>query len=282
MEIKKKLAFLFLGILLIGFVSAVAVRDISLNNLKPGESGKVIIEIENVFTETIEDVSLMIDVKETIFTTVGSSEFTVDEIEEDENKRFTFEIKSPNGAELGDYQIPYKLTYFIDGEKRTKEGSFGVRLSSESEIDFDLKTENPVLGMNGKIVLRIINKGFGDINFVSVRVFPDGYSLLSEKQVYVGNVESDDFENVNLDVVFTGSNPKLKAIVEYRDFENNKVLKNVDLPVEIYTKKQAEELGIIENNKNFTYIGAVILLIVIWITYRRIKKRRRLKNNKSN
>ena len=50
--------------------------------------------------------------------------------------------------------------------------------------------------------MKIINSGFGDIKFVNVQIFPDGFILLGSANDYIGNVDSDDFESATFDVIF--------------------------------------------------------------------------------
>tara|TARA_Y100000034_G_scaffold136405_1_gene212672 strand:+ start:234 stop:1055 length:822 start_codon:yes stop_codon:yes gene_type:complete len=264
------------------FVSAVSVENVQVDVLNPGEEGRIVVDIENVFNRDVEDVSLEINVAGLPFTTVGTSQLSVDEIRDGDDERFAFKIKSSNDIELGDYQIPYTLKYILSNNEVIRSGSFGVRVTADSEIEFGVETERAVMGEQGKIEFKIINKGFGDIKFTDVKIFPDGYSLISEQQVYVGNVDSDDFESVNFDVIFNSKNPKVKILVEYKDFENNLIRDNLEFPINIYSREKAVELGIIEENKTQLYIGIVVGILIIWYVFRKFGKRRRLKKSKNN
>ena len=76
-----------------------------------------------------------------------------------------------------------------------KKGSFGVEVSAKTELSYSVESEMNVIGEQGRIALKIINSGLGDIRFVNVKLgTASGYDLLSPSQVYVGTVNSDDFE----------------------------------------------------------------------------------------
>ena len=112
------------------------------------------------------------------------------------------------------------------------------------------------MGRQSKINLKIVNKGLADARFVSVNLNPSGFTLLSEKEVYIGTVDSDDFETATFEVIFTSEKPKLTATVEYTDFDNSKKLDEVNLPTKVYTQEKAIELGIIQrNNCYYLYWG---------------------------
>ena len=103
--------------------------------------------------------------------------------------------------------------------------------------------------------------------------------MLSESQVYIGSVDSDDFETATFDVIFNKENAKIIAIIEYKNFNNEKITENINFPLNIYSEKRAIELGIIKKNNTPLYIAVVVTLILFWILWRTIKKRRRIKKS---
>ena len=196
-------------------------------------------------------------------------------IESEDREDFGFVIKANNDAEAGNYNIPYVLDY--DGLAVPKAGTIGVTVSGSADLAFSVERENPVVGSHGKITLKIVNKGIADARFVSLNVLPSGFTLLSDSDVYIGEIKSDDFETEKFDVIFTSTTPTLSAIVEYVDFDNNKVEKTVNLPVEVYSREKALELGIIKQSRTGLYLGIVIGLFLIWFVWRKISKARKRK-----
>ena len=108
------------------------------------------------------------------FTIVGSSEKDIDDLDEDDDDGVSFIIKASTDITPGDYNIPYLIEYINaeeDNETFEKTGSFGLRVSAKTEIDFIVEVrENAIVGQEGKISLEIINKGLGEIKSVSVQI----------------------------------------------------------------------------------------------------------------
>ena len=154
---------------------------------------KIDIEVENIFSDDVTDVSISLSLANLPFIPLGASEDSVDEIKEDDSEDFIFTIKASNDAVPGDYEIPYTLQYDFENKTKTREGSLGVRVEASPELTFSANLDNPVVEQKGKITLKIVNQGFSDARFLSVRIIPSGFTLLSDAEVYIGNVDSDDF-----------------------------------------------------------------------------------------
>jgi len=65
--------------------------------------------------------------------------------------------------------------------------------------------------------------------------------------------------------------------IEYRDFDNLLVTKTVTLPLTVYSRERALELGIIKKNNTATYAIVIIVLIILYLIYRSWRKRARRK-----
>ena len=139
--------------------------------------------------------------------------------------------------------------------------------------------EKPVIGERTMLSFKIINKGLGDIRFVSVTLTPLGYALLSEPQIYIGTIRSDDFENANFDVLLHDANPRLVAAVTYEDIDGKRFAEYPVLPLNVYNEESAIALGIAKKNYFPLYAGAFIAVIIIWLIFRRIRKRNRMKRS---
>jgi len=276
---KTSFIFAFLLLILAQPVSGIVVDSVNADSFSPGEQGTIEITLENNFNDDVLDVTLALDLTGFPFISVGSTSKGFDEVEADDDARATFVLKTSNDISPGNYQIPYTLTYIHNDEERTREGTIGIVVSAQPELSYTINTDNPVIGREGTINLRIVNTGFADAKFLSVKAVSNGFTILSEDQIYIGTVDSDDFETANFDVVFTSEKPRFSAIVEYTNFDNEKIINTIEIPVTVYTEERAIELGIIEQNNLPLYIGIVLALIIIWFIWRSISKRRRLRRS---
>ena len=255
------------------------VVDATYITLFPGEEGRVTIEIENNENFDIEDVSLALILDEVPFTSVGSSEKDVDDIDENDEETVSFTLRPSTDITPGDYNIPY-FVKFVNAENDTesfsKEGSFGIRVSAKTEIDFSVDIrDSAILDREGKISLEIINRGLGEIKSVSVQILPNGFELLSKNKVFVGTIDADDTDLATFNVIYKTTNPVFSARVSYKDFDNNNIVEIVNIPFSVYTEEKAIELGIINKSNTLAYVFSAGIIIVGWFVWRRIKKNRK-------
>ncbi|MEK6819478.1 MAG: hypothetical protein AABY10_06125 [Nanoarchaeota archaeon] len=279
--IKISTALVFL-VLAISLSSAVTLNSVDVDPMSPGKEGSIRMEIENILNEDVEDVSVSLKFINTPFIPIGSSDDSVDEINEDDEESFVFRIKASNNILPGDYEIPYTITYRLKNSDNqlTKSGSIGIKVISNPELSFTINVENPVENQKGKISIKIVNKGFYEARFVSIKVLPTSFTLLSDPEIYIGSVDSDDFETANFDVIFKKSgNSNVEATVDYIDFENKKQTKSLDLPISVYSQEKALELGIIQANRVPLYLGLLVGLIVLIFVIRYIRRRMRLRKS---
>ncbi len=269
----------FLLVLTMGFVAGIIV-DSDYETIYPGESKRITLEIENNENFDIEDVSLALNLSCLPFTTIGSSEKDVDDIDEDDNEKVSFNLRASIDITPGDYDIPYILKY-VDAEAENnsealeKTGSFGLRVSAETDLDFVVDVQdNAIVGEEGKISLEIINKGLGEIKSVSVQIFPQGFELLSKDKIFIGTIDADDSDAATFNVIYKTTNPVLSAKVEYKDFDNKDQTETVNLSFKVYTKEEALELGILKRPNYITYL-VIGILVVAYIIHRILKKRKR-------
>ncbi len=279
----KVVIFLLITILLsvacVNLISAVVVKSVDQLELSPGEEGNLEVIVENILQDTAEDVSFSINLQQTPFISLGGSEDSVDEIDEDDDERFIFVIKAANDITPGDYAVPYTLSYTIKDEIKQKSGTIGISVVAETDLGFSVSVENPIVGEKGIINIKIINKGFADAKFVNVKLIPEDFTILSEREVYIGNIESDDFDTASFDVLFNRKNTNLLAIIEYTDFNNEKVIRNIEQPIDVYTTEEAIERGIKEKSSTILIIVIIVLVIIILIAIRQFRKYRRHKKS---
>lgn len=284
---QKILTLTLLSISLLLFTSlanALVVNSANAESVAPGAQGEIRLELENTFNDDVEDVSLQLQLENLPFIPIGSSEQSVEEIKNDDDETFIFILKAAPEAAPGDYEIPYTISYRFQNEvqPRIKTGSLGMRVVANPQLTFSISAEVPVVDTQSRMTLRITNKGFSDARFVSVRLLEEDYALLSDSEVYIGTVDSDDFENADFEVIFTKENPAVRAIVEYTDFENRKKIEEIELPLTVYTQERAIELGIIKKSQTAFYVGIVIAVILLIIFWRAFRRRQRMKRSMRN
>lgn len=284
----KKTAILMISLALIAVLatsltSAIIINSVNTPIVSPGKEGTITIELENILDQDVEDVSIALDFKDIPFIILGSSEQSIDEIDEDDDEEFVFQIKSSPTAAPGNYEVPYTIKYTESDDDITKEkkGTIGIRISADPDLVFTASSNRAILGQESAITFKVINKGFFDARFVSVRLIPEGFTLLSDKDVYIGTVDSDDFETETFDVIFEDEDARFIAIIEYKDFENSPIILSIDLPLQVYTRDEALKLGIIDRSTMPAIISIIVTVILLWILWRTLRRRSKLKKSES-
>lgn len=278
----KKSIIAILAILIMSqLASAVVVSSVNAVPFYPGKEGQIAITVRNVLNDDAEDLTFSLNLANGQFITNGGSSDSVDEIRENKEETFYFKLRPAYDIKPGDYSIPYTINYRINGEPQTKTGSIGIQVTAQPELSFSISEDTPVVGMQGKITLKIVNDGLSDARFVSVRAIPQGFTITSDDEIYVGSVSSDDFETASFDAIFSEENPTFKAVVEYRDIDNNRQISKVEIPFNVYSEDEAIKLGIIKRSNAVIYIGVILVLIIVWIIWRAIAKRRRMKSRQN-
>jgi hypothetical protein len=278
---------IFISLLSLTSVSALTVKSVSVSpdTSGPGKSFSIEVRIENNGNIDLNDVSVSLNLQDLPF---SSNSFAVNynELLEDKSKTASFEFDVFESAKSGDYQIPIQISYQDPDEPtkiRTISASANIKLSSEPDIDVDLGNNYLIEGQEGKINVKIINKGIADIKFLEAEIeSASKLNLISSSRVYIGDLNSDDFDTAEFSVIPTSSttgstNSNINLVLIYKDIFNKEYTKNFNEQVKIYSKKEAISLGLIKKSMTGTYLIVAIVIVVVYIIFRKIKKRRKIK-----
>ncbi len=278
---KNLILFLLASVMLAASASAagLVVSDVLAPELAPGAETLVRIEIENTFDRDIEDVSFSLNLQDLPLAVAGSSEATIEEIEDDDAEEVVFRIRASPTAKPGDYQIPFTLTHRNANATQVKAGMISLRVTGTVELAASFQQDTPVIGRTDRLSLKLINKGFADARYVIVRLQVNNLVLTSDDVVYIGDISANDFETATFDVRYTKEKPLVAATIEYRDFNN--VLQTLQLQEQltVYTEDEGRERGIIERSKTPMYITLAVILLAAWFIWRMVRRRRRLRRS---
>ena len=272
--------------------------------ITPGENAKVAIKVKNIADSVMKDVTLKLDLTyasyinqvttttlsdslskfDTIpFAPLGSAtEKKVKTIKSGEEVLFTYDLVAYPEAESKVYKVPIEITYYDELETAyTKYDIIGLVVGSTPDISVVIESTDLLVGKKkGDVSIRFVNKGLSDIKFLNVKLDEaEDYEILSSKEVYLGNVDSDDYEaadytlylNKDVDPEFAGDiDLTLSLLVEYKDANNKAYTKNVYLPLRIYNPKK------LSNGNGSSPIGTVALVVlfvvVLWFAVKKFKK----------
>jgi hypothetical protein len=273
----------------LSYAHVIEIKEFSSNpqELLPGQEVEMKIVVQNIGDENVKDIRFRLNYPEGISPYNDIDFKKILTMAPGQIKEVTFKaIVSPDALE-GIYELPLTLEYlnFI-GDERSEEvkTSFLVR---ETPMPFVEVKSNDIYKENliGDLIIKVVNDKTANIRFLTIEVGEsEQYDLLDYKKEYIGDLDSDDFQEVSfklkVDSNEKGISPdtiNLPITLKYTDSFNKEYVMNLDVPFKIRT---AGELG---KNKSYTLYLVILLLIILWIVYgfySRYKKRklRQMKN----
>ena len=170
------------------------------------------------------------------------------------------------------------------GKKYFKNSTIGIIVGAKPELSLTLD-ESTIYERKkaGELVIKIVNKGATDIKFASLKLMPGkDYDILSSDEVYLGNIDSDDFETADFKI-YAGS-PKEDRIniplaLEYKDANNNDYSTNANLALKIYSSSEAKRFGLKAGNGLVGNMVVILIVAVGLFYYLRHKKRKNKSKN---
>ena len=247
--------------------------------IAPGNRAELSITLLNKAQFSLKSIELSLDLssKELPFAPIDSSaEKTVVSLQGGETTVLRFPLISVADAAEGIYKIPIKAHYFDEfGKEYTKTTLTALVLGSEPKISVTAEESALIEGTKGTISLQIVNKGLGDITFLSVSLGQnsEAYTLLSSIENYVGDLDSDDFSSLEIDIIpRVGGTISIPLILNYRNSNNNEVQEFISIPVQVYSQRRAQELGVSSRSYwGIMFIGVIVLVLVFFL-FRMLKR----------
>ena len=258
-----------------------SVDDVSVDKdtLEQGSSSLVKIKVSNKADSILQDVKARLELGGLPFATLGSTnEKSIYKIDAKGNYEFDFKILANPEAKSRVYQVPLKIAYSDDlGKSYSRNGTIGIIIGAKPDLSVTLDSYGIFESVDsGQIVVKVVNKGVIDVKFMNVKLMPgDDYTILSNDESYLGNIDSDDYETADFKIFIKKSNKKqavLPLVLEYKDANNNNFKDNVKLPLKIYSTAEAKKLGLIKGDGKTGFVVIIVVIVLGLIFYRRWRK----------
>ncbi len=283
---KKQITIMFVILLSMSFISALSIKDVESlpQEIMPGETAKISIEIENTLGQDITNLNVKLDLSEMPFAPYQSStEKFLDELDKGDDEIFNFMIIALPSTSSGIYKIPVIMEYLDENEtKQEKQGLISLVVNSDAELNVFFEDSVLIRGKENTFSIKIVNSGLSDIGFTYLTVNDVvGIKFMSEKEQYIGDIDSDDFDSVEYNAYINpsaSSSIKLPVTLRYRDATNKEFTEQKEIILKVYSLKEAQEFGLV-SKPNYTIFLGLGIMIVLYIGYR-IRKKRKLKKRK--
>lgn len=255
----------------------------------PGQPFQLNILVENPAGNPLHDLKFNLKLTAPLVTISSTNEKYVQQINADSSHTVTFDMITRGDADDTVYSIPMVVDWKdVEGNDYQKNLTFGLIVGGTPDLIANIEESEVISrGDKGEVSISISNLGVEEVKFVTIYLEDtEDYQVISSKQVYLGNIDSDDFENVNYDIYVRKGKDSipLKGTMVFQDTLNNQFTKNLSLALPLYSRSEAASLGLVQGgNPVVTYIGFVILVFIVafWIMmFTDLRKTKMPKNKK--
>jgi hypothetical protein len=251
-------------------------RDLSIisvktlpEKIKPGDDVEVIVTLKNTVPVLMKNIDVNFDLgaDDEVFTPIGSTtKRDVISLGKGASIDLIFNLAVDNAADPKVHKIPLTIDYEDEfGNEYSVDTLTGIKVETEPELRYSIDdSEVKTFGTSGKVIVKIVNSGLADIKFLTLELMEsEDYKIISVPEVYLGNLESDDYETAEF-TVFANTKEKempLKLRVSYRDAFNKIYHLEENLQLTLYSPTELKNLGI-NGEKGFASIIVYIVLIM--------------------
>ena len=252
-----------------------------------GKSAMLEIVVKNIGSSRAINLSVGLDEERTVTSTgvvvernvvpLGAGSVYVPQLNANESVPVSLPFIINPGAQANAYYIPINVEFFDENKSKYSEKEYvGIKASNEPEIGATLAESEPlpVPGGKTKLSLELYNVGIGSAQFLTVRVDSNDM-FLSQKEFFIGTLESDDFDSVAIDTTInkdsaTGEKELLLAF-SYKNGFGEEVSVEKKVPFKIYS---AAEIAA-QNPAQTPWLLYIGIIVAAGIGYWWFKKRKK-------
>src|SRR3989344_3640768 len=241
----------------------------------PGQNLFLTIELENQASFSLKNINIKLDLSTTPFAPVqGSDEQSIEQLNSRSRQLKTFQIIATPESQAGIYKIPINLVYYDEfGIRYTNENLLSIKVGSEPQLTINQESSSLILNQKGEASIKFVNNGLTKIKLLTITLEPINAQLLSPETIYIGDLESDDFQTIDITLYPESTDSLMIIHLNYRDANNENFQETIRIPLKVYTQEEAKSIGLIKNNTPIFYFIGSIFLIILYIFFRKRRKK---------
>ncbi|MBW2977671.1 COG1361 S-layer family protein [Candidatus Woesearchaeota archaeon] len=251
--------------------------------IPPGKESTVSLKIRNNADSLVRDVKIKLDMSDATvpFAPIRSTtERQIYQIDAKKEVGIGFNIIAEPDADGGIYKVPITISYTDEtGTSYSKDDILTLKIASETNIlatidSTDIYKKNKA----GEVTVKIVNRGLTEIKLLTAKLASnDDFEVLSQQEVYIGNVDSDDYETVDFTLDIKSKEPVVNLPVEliYMDSTNNEMKQTMNVGLRVFSESDAQKAGIAKEKGvglTITFLIIVVGLGIYWWRKRKKKK----------
>ncbi len=248
--------------------------------LEPGVPGAFKMAIENNGESEVRDLRVELNLPSEIGFFNDVSKKKISRLFSGDVGEISFDLIALPGSSEGIYEANLTSNYVNRiGEERTDSYTISIVVKSKPQFYVQIDDADVYKGKNlGEITVKFVNNDVADIKFLTVELQDsEDYTILSPRTVYVGDLDSDDFESVDyrIKVNKRADEIYIPLKIYYKDSLNNPMSDDVGA---VLTMHSGKDLGkVTSNTTQNIIIGVVVLGVGYWIFRKWKKKKKREK-----
>jgi hypothetical protein len=239
------------------------------SRIVPGKESAITFEIFNNAKASAKDISLALNFssdKIPLAASRISSTQRINSMGPGEKSNITYYLTAFPDATPGTYKVPVTLKFTNENETVvTVNDYFGFVVGDVPDIQATIdSTEIYKSGESGEVAIRFSNKGVSDVKFLNVELIEtNGVTALSAEKVYVGQLDSDDFETATFRIYVKNKEDAapISMKIEYMDSTNQKYEETIQVPLRLYDSGDISKYELRESSSASIWIVIVIVAI---------------------
>jgi len=252
--------------------------------IRPGEKAAVDITFKNIAGILLKKIRVKIKLGGVPLAPIGSTnEEVIEKIGKDEVASVRFDLIGEPDAQSGVYKVPVEFAYYDNlGNIYNRNSTIGLIVGSEPDLltNIDATTIHQS-GEPGEVTIKIVNKDVNEIKFLNAKLAESGdYRIISPNEVYVGNIDSDDYETAEFKMFVKKTKDKkivLPVTLEYKDANNKEYIDELKLELQLYDASEAKKFGLVNGNGKIGIFITILIVVVGFFIYRIWRKRKKKK-----
>lgn len=255
---------------------AVAASSLTPERLAQGSPGKLTVTLKNYAGSPMTNIRAELQVLGTQISPISSTNVRmIERLDGGQSAKVEYSLMPESNANSKIYPVTLMLSY-IDtlGNSLKRNETIGIPVFSEPNYDLNIEESKAyTAGSTGQVVISIADTGASGLNYLVMELADgEGYNVISSRKVYVGNLQSDDFETASYDVHILASAKKsvnLAATLTYKDDYNKEYTEKASLPLKVYSIAEAQQYGLMAP---VNYVAMIIpmaiqILLLVFAVY---------------
>jgi len=250
---------------------------------QPNQIVHLWIKVQNVGEESLDDATFKLIPEYPFSLPEGYSGILREgDLKAGESRILEYDIKVAKDAVEGYYDLTVGACADTDCNNYQKMAfQLYVNTGGVAKIETLVDNFDSITGGSpGSITLSIVNRGDLDIKFLVLSIGKsDAYTLLNPDKIYVGELASDDFETINLNLYASPNITKTKDVtmpitLEFTDINDKEYTLNQDVTFPVYSKEDLSKYNLTKSSNSGSMLLVIAFFVLIIAAYFIWKKKK--------